>query len=147
MRPLALVLLLAVDGLLAAALLAEPPAAWLHPVPPPLTRLDALGDLPLAAGSPAPPDALRRGVELLVDRHGDPAQRAALAELRAAAAPLRADQAESARLRAAVAADAARLAEALGPARLAAVVAAREALGRELGEGTVWAELARRSGR
>lgn len=135
-------LLLLVDGLLFFALRRTDPAvAVLHPVAPPLTRLDALGDHPLADGVPTPPDALRRAIDRVVSAVGDEDQKALMGEIRTTEAGFAPRRGRAGELRQMVVADAVALAEAVGPGRLAAIAGAREALARSVGESAVWAEV------
>lgn len=133
-------LALVLDGVMAVALLREPAGPVVHPLVPPLTRVDELRDHPLAAAPPAPPDRLRRGVADVVQATGTPEQRAAVA---AFGRPPQ-GHAHAVELRMAVEADAVAIAEALGPARVAAAVAERERLADAVGEGRLWARAVER---
>lgn len=142
LRGAALGIVLLVDGLLLLALRrTEPAVMLLHPVAPPLTRLDALGDHPLADGVPIPPDALRRAVERVVSAVGDEDQKALLGEIRAVEAGFAPRRGRAGELRQRVVGDAVALAEVVGPERLAAIAGAREVLARSVGETAVWAEV------
>jgi hypothetical protein len=114
----ALRLALAAGALLAAAWPAQPGGApTVHPLVPPLTRVDGLGDHTLGPPAPPPPPT------------GAPAP---------GVAGLRARAREG---RVAVEATAQALAAALGPARVEAALQQREALSAAVGEGAVWTAL------
>ena len=144
-------LLVAVNAALALAHLRVPPAtAWVHPVAPPLTRIDALGDRPLAPAPGPPPDRpadLARAVAAAVARDAAPEGRRAATALTDAAGALDGRHQRARDLRIAVQDDAVALAEALGPERTGAVTAARDDLSRRLAEGRVWAQAAERLSR
>ena len=111
-RAVALILAAVLDVVLAVPLLAEPGAVWIHPLAPPLTRVEALGDRPLGPEIRYPPTAeAPRMPELM---------------------------AEAARVRVQVEQDALRMAAVLGPDRVGRMVAAREALSDAVGEGAAW---------
>lgn len=141
LRGLGLLLLVGLDAALLLALLRDRPLAILHPVAPPLTRLDALGDHPLASGQATPPNALRRAVDRVIAATGDADQRMLSDDVRASESALTPLRGRAGALRHEVTADALAIAGVLGPERLAAVVAARESLARSVGETAVWAEL------
>lgn len=128
-------LALGLDAAMAVALLRAPAGPVVHPLVPPLTRVDELRDHPLAAAPPAPPDRLRRGVADVVQATGTPEQRAAVA---AFGRPPE-GHARAVELRIAVEADALGIADVMGPERVAAAVAERERLADAVGEGRLWA--------
>lgn len=126
------------------------------PVAPPLTHVPGAGEDVLLAEAapvtdglrpPAPPpdEVLRRGIGLVVNGVGSPAQRVALTSAGLGADGFRRRHEERVHanlLRAEVARDAAGLVEVLGPARVDAFLAAREDLSRRYAEGAAWDMLA-----
>lgn len=111
-RALALVLAGTLDAVLAVPLLAGSDVRWIHPLAPPLNRIDALGDRTLGPETRPPPLA----------------EAPRLPEL----------MAEAARARVKVEEDALVMASVLGPDRVGRMVAARETLSEAVGEGAAW---------
>ena len=133
----ALALATALDAVLAALLLARPPTAWIHPLAPPLTRIEALGDRTLGPEIPPVRAAdLLAALEALGRETGAVVPGPRLAAGEAARLPPLADRAN--RLRLQVEEDALALASVLGPDRVARIVEAREALSAAVGEGATW---------
>jgi hypothetical protein len=152
----------AVLAVLAATLAAvtwlprTPSRGTVLPGAPPLTHVPGAGEdvllaevAPVTEGlrPPAPPpdEALRRGIGLVVNGVGSPAQRAALTSAGLGPDGFRSRHEERVHanlLRAEVARDAAGLVEALGLARVDAFLAAREDLSRRYAEGAAWDMLA-----
>jgi hypothetical protein len=141
-----LALAIALNAALAAAWLRDAPPAWLHPVAPPLTRIDAMGDLPLGAPGggppPMPPGELTRRLEQAARVGTTDAQRALLGRVGPAQGRLPPLAERGRRLRVQVEYDAIALAEAMGPDRVGAFIARRETLSASMGETRVWEALA-----
>ncbi len=131
----ALLLVALLDAVLAVPLLTRPGPAWIHPLAPPLTRIDALGDRTLGPEPGRPPDLLPALVAL-ERRTGTQVAGLGTSAADAARIPLLAVRA--ARIRVQVEEDALSLAEALGPVRVGRIVGSPEALSAEVGEGAAW---------
>ncbi len=131
-----LVLALALDGLLVAALLRPAVTPVVHPVAPPLTRISALGDHPIGGDGPPPSATWRIALERTVQAVGTPAQRAEILPLRPPPPP-----AGEGRQR--IQADALAIGRLLGPDRVERILAQKETLGDLYGEGLVWDQIAR----
>ena len=116
---------------------------WLHPVPPPLTRIEALGEQTLGPDAPEPPrgEHLLDAMDRLLRQPSSDNQRRAMAAARALLDQIRPLADENQRLRLAVEQDALALAQVLGSERLAVVVAQKESLADRVGEGWLWRDV------
>jgi hypothetical protein len=119
---------------------ARPARVRVHPVAPPLVHVPAAGEQVLGDMPPAPPDALLRGLERVIEATGDPAQRSARVTLRRRAEALVRARGGGHAPRAEVARATAGLVARLGPERTEAMIAARERLSASLAEGRAWDE-------
>jgi hypothetical protein len=111
-----------------------------HPVAPPLVHVPAAGEDVLGDQPPTPPDALRRGLERVVEATGTDSQRTQRAALRRRAEDLARGRAAGHAPRVTVAAETAALVARLGPVRVEAMLAARERLSASMAEGRAWDE-------
>ncbi len=123
---------------------------WLHPVAPPLTRIEALGDQTLASEARGAGPRAVAGPELLplleeaLLRTAKAEQQAELTRLAALPQRIGPLQARSQQQREAVQRSALRLAQLLGAQRVGVILARKEALADDIGEGLVWRQAAMR---
>ena len=125
----------AAAGFVMVAAVAQRPAPFdevvIQPVAPPLTRIQALGDAPLAGATPPPGPPRSPGPPPMGPPPGPPSD---------AGGALPPGQL----LRLQVEADAIAMAEVLGPERVDAAIARREALSAMVGEAATWSGLVSR---